>query len=390
MHLKEGKPRTIRELGEVAENYVEAHATDIVFGIDPRQPRIRSLQSDTRRCHNCGGTGHLKHQCLKKVQAPKPPSPPRPQRVPQPSSQRKQWQTQQQRPNLRCLLCNKPGHIARNCRAKPAAAAEYYTQDGESDEAQEETAAFQPLRSAPPVRHNPLASTCNEHHRVNCTECYNSVLCRRHNKPNCTEFSDQRVSTHHCQALIAICQDCGQKHPVIADACQSRDNCHKMPVAEGTVEGESVNVLRDTGCSTVVVRRSLVPDDKLTGREEFCVLIDGTIRRTPVAEIYVDTPYYTGTTIAVCMKNPIYDLIIGNIKGAADPNPSPQLTLAVQTISQAKARKGLTPLVTPTLLSYKMMQAYAELWMPPSRRATRSSTCSTTSCTGSRRTSEAR
>ena len=76
MHLKEGKPRTIRELGEVAENYVEAHATDIVFGIDPRQTRIRSLQSDTRRCHNCGGTGHLKHQCLKKVQAPKPPSPP--------------------------------------------------------------------------------------------------------------------------------------------------------------------------------------------------------------------------------------------------------------------------------------------------------------------------
>jgi len=34
MHLKEGKPKTITELGDVAENYIEAHATDIVFGLD--------------------------------------------------------------------------------------------------------------------------------------------------------------------------------------------------------------------------------------------------------------------------------------------------------------------------------------------------------------------
>jgi len=53
MHLKEGKPRTIRELVEIAENYVEAHATDIVFGIEPRQHRIRNLQSEPRRCHIC-------------------------------------------------------------------------------------------------------------------------------------------------------------------------------------------------------------------------------------------------------------------------------------------------------------------------------------------------
>ena len=59
-----------------------------------------------------------------------------------------------------------------------------------------------------------------------------------------------------------------------------------MPVAKGTIEGKSVNVLRDTGYSTVVVRRSLVPDDKMTGQDTHCILIDGTIRRTPLAEIY--------------------------------------------------------------------------------------------------------
>jgi len=48
-----------------------------------------------------------------------------------------------------------------------------------------------------------------------------------------------------------------------------------MPVADCTVQGQLVSVLRDTGCSTVVVRRSLIPDEKLTGTEEKCVLIDG-------------------------------------------------------------------------------------------------------------------
>ena len=126
--------------------------------------------------------------------------------------------------------------------------------------------------------------------------------------------------------MIAICQDCGKHHPVIADACQSREKCHRMPTGKGTVEGKPVTVLRDTGCSSVVVRRWLVPDNKLTGQEALCSLIHGTIRRTQVAEIFVDTPYYRGPTTAVCMMNPIYDLIVGNIRGATEPNPSPHLT----------------------------------------------------------------
>ena len=39
-----------------------------------------------------------------------------------------------------------------------------------------------------------------------------------------------------------------------------------------------MGVLRDTGCLTVVMKRSLVTDDQLTGNYEVCALIDGTIR----------------------------------------------------------------------------------------------------------------
>ena len=49
------------------------------------------------------------------------------------------------------------------------------------------------------------------------------------------------------------------------------------------------------------------------------------------------------------MKNPIYDLIIGNIKGATDPDLSMQPTQAVQTRSQTRAVKGVTPPVTPII-----------------------------------------
>jgi len=60
-HLKEGKPKTIMELGDKAENYVEAHATDIVFGIDPKPSSIQ--RPETRQCHNCEEMGHLKNYC---------------------------------------------------------------------------------------------------------------------------------------------------------------------------------------------------------------------------------------------------------------------------------------------------------------------------------------
>jgi len=89
-----------------------------------------------------------------------------------------------------------------------------------------------------------------------------------------------------------------------------------MPVVDGLLENQPVKVLRDSGCSTVVVRRFLISEGKLTGQEEKCILIDGTVRRTPVAKIYIDTPYFTGTTTAVCMNNPLYDVIVGNVPGA--------------------------------------------------------------------------
>ena len=234
MHLKEGKLRTIRELGEIAENYVEAHATDIVFGIETRQQRIRSLKADMRRCQkqrNRSPKGPVSEQ-IARFQAAIAP---RPHQSP-PTNRRQQWQTQQQKPTLRCFLCNKPGHIARNCMIKPAAAAELRTPEEDSDDALREAAAPKTLGSRLPPRNNVTFRICRPHNRTECAECFYS--------PD---------PTHRCQAAA-------------------------------------------------------------------------------MTEIFVDTPHYRGPTTAVCMINPIYDLIVGNVKSATEPNPSPHLAGALDAV----------------------------------------------------------
>ncbi|XP_052696354.1 uncharacterized protein LOC128175021 isoform X2 [Crassostrea angulata] len=78
---------------------------------------------------------------------------------------------------------------------------------------------------------------------------------------------------------------------------------HNMPLSAGYVEGKPVTVLRDTGCSGIVVR--------------------------------------TSTFEAWCMEKPVYDLIIGNVEKVRPPgNPDPQWSeaRAVETRRQAKAK----------------------------------------------------
>jgi len=140
------------------------------------------------------------------------------------------------------------------------------------------------------------------------------MVCIAHNRESCPECVR---TAKKCHAMLAseLILECGCKLPAVADACQVHNE--RMPVCIGMMGGQSVSVLRDTGCSTVVVKRELVDDEQMTGGTETCILIDGTVRM-PVAEIETETPYYTGKMKAVCMENPLYDLIIGNVPVVSD------------------------------------------------------------------------
>ena len=68
---------------------------------------------------------------------------------------------------------------------------------------------------------------------------------------------------------------CGKSVPVVSSACVQPLAEARMPVVKGKVGNTNVNVLRDTGCSGVVVKKELVAEDQYIGEYNHMVLIDG-------------------------------------------------------------------------------------------------------------------
>ena len=62
------------------------------------------------------------------------------------------------------------------------------------------------------------------------------------------------------------------------------------PTAPGLVNGHNVRVLRDSGCSGTVVKTKFVEAHQYTGQYRLCLLIDGTVRKVPVAKVLIDSP----------------------------------------------------------------------------------------------------
>ena len=117
-------------------------------------------------------------------------------------------------------------------------------------------------------------------------------------------------------------QQCGHELSVLSAACKE-NKVSGMPICEGYVGQTMAKVLCDSGCRDVVIRKSIANSDQMTGESQLCVLIDGKVRRVPVAKVSVNTPYYVGDVEGLGMDKRVYDLILGNIpgvRGPGDPN----------------------------------------------------------------------
>ena len=113
----------------------------------------------------------------------------------------------------------------------------------------------------------------------------------------------------------------------------------ELPVRKGAIGDWEVDVLRDTECSTAVVRTSFVK-----GERRKCVLFDGTVREFETAKLAVSTPFLKGQLEALVMQNPLCDLIIGNVPGAKGSD-DPAVAAAVETRGQRQ--KAMRPLSAP-------------------------------------------
>ena len=89
-------------------------------------------------------------------------------------------------------------------------------------------------------------------------------------------------------------------------------------VYEGRMGDLPVKVMRDTGCTGAVVRKSLVGTKQLTGEWRRYRMLDGTQGTAPVARIELESPCFAGELEALCLEKPLYDIIVGNIQGVVD------------------------------------------------------------------------
>ena len=90
---------------------------------------------------------------------------------------------------------------------------------------------------------------------------------------------------------------------------------------DGFVNETPLRALRDTGCSAIIAKRSLVRPADMTGQLKLMVMIDRTMLRVPTAMCHIRSPMYTGVAEVLCLENPICDLIVGNVDGVCDDMP---------------------------------------------------------------------
>lgn len=133
----------------------------------------------------------------------------------------------------------------------------------------------------------------------------------------CPDTPDGEVESGKVDAIRTAKLMCGHELLVLNSGYELGPE--NLPTGLGRVNGKCVTLLRDTGCNAIVVRKSLVGHLQMSGEFQPCVLMDGTVRRFPIAFIDIQTPYFSGNVKALCMDNPVYDLIVGNVNGVEMP-----------------------------------------------------------------------
>ncbi|XP_049267363.1 uncharacterized protein LOC125756539 [Rhipicephalus sanguineus] len=191
-------------------------------------------------------------------------------------------QDEKERPQ--CFLCNRKGHRAADCWTN--------TKD--------------------PGAKPPFCGKCRRtgHKTGDCPKKANSV-----EKASCSLQQIDGTKAINSESRASLCvpdsSECKGTQP-------AKLNEKSMPTAEGVLEGHPAKVLRDTGCDSIIVKRSLVADSKLTGKISSIYLLDGRLMKLPEAHVEIISPFFTGQTRAICMDSPLYDVVLGNVEGVRD------------------------------------------------------------------------
>ena len=134
----------------------------------------------------------------------------------------------------RCFSCGNTGHLRNSC---PNSERRFVGVRGRQDERYRENGGGSGKPRGPDHRNKPVFGNAAVVERDECHEC----------------SFDQRNAKLQCGCCL----------PIVAGSCSR--NCRELPICDGYVNGIPVKVLRDTGCTAIIVKRSLVKPEDLTG-----------------------------------------------------------------------------------------------------------------------------
>ena len=267
MYLNERSLKTLDELATWAEQYLMAHNKKLSsknakgrgegLNVD-KSERSPERPREFLNCYRCGGEGHRAVDCMSK----------------RPDGRRRNGDRR-----ISCYRCGGLGHEAIDCRSR--------------------------LPSQPAPRSGPSgAKPPVQVHRVGCA----------------VQLPEAPPQEPTGDVQVLELKSGGSIKMIHATACEIPNSKDKLPLVNGKVGGKSAKVLRDTGCTGVIVKKDLVSQDQLCGTYGYAMAFDRSAISAPIAKIRVDTPYYVGEVNALCFREPICELIIGNIPGARDPD----------------------------------------------------------------------
>ena len=303
LFLREREPKSLEQASKLADQYKEARYVDIVSLTYKNNERSRSRsnsesrsRSPTRRGPNQGNQGYP-------------------------------------RPRVRCYNCGGP-HLRRFCPQLKQGIMKAGAVDYRRSRSPTRKVTFQTQEPEVPKEETAKDGNQNTEPKV-CGACL--ILTDAVNYSQATTNEREMVKT-------------SVGSPIKVSSVSSLS---EMSTVQGFVGEKPVEVLRDTGCSGVIVSKDLVPESAYTGRSQTMVMVDYSSRVVPEVKVSIDTPYYKGEVLALCVEKPLVGLIIGNIPGARERN-NPDINwvpaLAVQTRAQAK-REGVTSkLKTPSII----------------------------------------
>ena len=293
--LKERKPNSVSGMAKLADTFVEAHGG--LFGKPKKNPHGSNNMKPMKK----GDTDTVLSNPFRENKSSRISS----------SSHGSEKPTRRQKGP--CYVCNKMGHFAQDCRERIQSAS---------------------LLSSPPQSkrkgsrkpsQDVSKDTIGEQASSSCPTC--SIV---GSQPDTVELVNFMASSYESiLASVDYFESSPKENLETADsptvvyemcsACQ-RHMRDKLPVGSGKLESHDVTILRDTGCSGVVVKKSLVRPEQFTGRYKLCMFIDRTIRKFPIALVNIDCPWFVGKVEALCVDTPVFDVCLGEIDNVRQPD----------------------------------------------------------------------